>query len=388
MRRLALSLALFTLTAFGPLDNHTATRVSHSGRGAYEASLTPSGDGFAVAWYDTRHGHAEIYMRVLDATGRPAGPERRLTNGTGSAYEPDAQGIGARLAVAWYEQAQPDRRQTARLGVWTRDGRSIWVKTLSAAGRNGRNPVVRASRDALFCAWLEYADDEAPEVWAAWFDLDGRERQPRHRLAAADRTTWNLNAAIDAGGDAWLVFDAQAGTRADEIFLARVDHTSSQVTRLTADDGFASKYPDLALGKHGAALTWFDERDGNQEVYLFVAPAPDLAEGLERQARRVTHTPGESIGAYVAWNGARVGLAWCDNTPGQHEVYFQSFDEAGRPLGDARRMTDNATESLIPAIRPWRDTFALAWNEFAPGPAGAHGPDGRSEVVFAIAPRR
>ena len=43
---------------------------------------------------------------------------------------------------------------------------------------------------------------------------------------------------------------------------------------------------------------------------------------VDRRARRVTDTKGESIGAYVAWNHNRIGLAWCDNTPGQQEVYL------------------------------------------------------------------
>ena len=136
----------------------------------------------------------------------------------------------------------------------------------------------------------------------------------------------------------------RVGTRADELFVARVDKSSSRVTRLTADDGRPSKYPDLAVGGGRVALTWFDERDGNKEVYLFVAREEELVEGLEARATRITNTPGESIGAYVAWNAKRrrFGLAWCDNTEGQHEVYFQSFDERGRPLEPARRLTFNA----------------------------------------------
>ena len=54
-------------------------QVSHSGAGAYEAALATDEKGFAVAWYDTRDGNAEIYMRLLDDSGRPSGPERRLT---------------------------------------------------------------------------------------------------------------------------------------------------------------------------------------------------------------------------------------------------------------------------------------------------------------------
>ncbi len=92
--------------------------------------------------------------------------------------------------------------------------------------------------------------------------------------------------------------------------------------RLTDDDGVASKYPDLAFGPDAAAVTWFDERDGNEEVYLAVAPFPQLRNRFEANARRVTPTVGASIGAYVAWNGGRVGLVWSDDTEGEAEVYF------------------------------------------------------------------
>ena len=136
---------------------------------------------------------------------------------------------------------------------------------------------------------------------------------------------------------------------------------------------------------HGrAALTWFDERDGNEEVYLSVSPQTELVDGVERSARRITHTPGESIGAYLAWNGDVGGLAWCDNSLGQHEVYFVRFDVRGAPVGAAERLTDNPSDSLIPAIRPWRNGFALVWNEFVPGRGGDHGTDGRSEVWFSF----
>jgi hypothetical protein len=132
---------------------------------------------------------------------------------------------------------------------------------------------------------------------------------------------------------------------------------------------------------HGA-LTWFDERDGNREVYLAVAPAAELLLSVEEHARRVTLTPGASIGAYVAWNRDRVGLAWSDNTAGNYEVFFQPFDAAGNALAPARALSDTPTSSLIPAIEPWRDGFALAWDEVALGSSSAASDSTRGEVVF------
>ncbi len=75
MRRgLSSGVALCLLAACAP-----PRQVSESGFGAYEVSLATWSDGLALAWYDTRDGNAEVYVRPLDADGRAAGPELRIT---------------------------------------------------------------------------------------------------------------------------------------------------------------------------------------------------------------------------------------------------------------------------------------------------------------------
>ena len=95
--------------------------VSASGTGAYETSLAVFPDRLAVAWYDRRDGNAEIYFRLLDAAGRPAGPEHRLTNGPEQSYEASMDAAGPDLAVAWYDKSAGGLL-TAKLGVWSIDG--------------------------------------------------------------------------------------------------------------------------------------------------------------------------------------------------------------------------------------------------------------------------
>ena len=361
------------------------TQISKSGKGAFEASFTPLGNQLVAAWYDTRDGNAEIYIRVLDGSGRPAGPERRITHGSATdfSYEPDVSTLGGDIVIAWYD-VNGDRYR-AQLARVTRDGRVRWQHTLT---NDGKNPVVRTVKDEIVVAWLERDTSQLPTVRAQFFDGDGKELGPSQFVAPAGKTTWNLNAAVDGSGQMWVVFDATAGTKADELFAARVGKTTSTVTRLTADDGKPSKYPDLAFQGSRAALSWQDERDGNVEVYLLVGDTPALVEGMEARATRLTDTPGESIGAYLAWNGDRVGLAWCDNSINrQHEVYLAQFDFRGTNVGGTLRLTNNTSNSLIPAIHPWRDGFALVWNEFVQGRDGGHGTDGKSEVWFAFMPK-
>ena len=358
-------------------------QLSSSGAEAYEASLASGPGRSAVAWYDTRNGNAEIYAREVSENGRGVGAEYRLTSDSADSYEADIVLIRDAFAVAWYEQTADGNRH-AKMGVWSPDFEPRWTMNLSSVDRDSRIPVVRTFEDRIFCAWIETPAGGESEIWAGWWDLQGHAVLKPRMLAAAGSTTWNLNAAIDLDGIGYLVFDAQVGTRSEELFLVRVGESGSELRRITADDGFASKYPDLALTPEGAALTWIDARDGNEEVYLFVGSLIDLSDDVGVRARRVTESKGESIGAYVAWNGDRVGLAWSDNSAGQHEVYFQSFGSSGNAISDPDRLTRNRSDSLIPAIQPVGDGFMLTWNEFLPDSRETYGSDTRSEIVVAV----
>ena len=380
IRFLVLSSGFWVLAALVLAGCGGPRQVSSSGAGAYEASITRTPNGFAVAWFDTRDGNADIYFRTLDASGEPSGPEHRLTSDPQLSYEADIQSVNDRFAVAWYDKASDGKLQ-AKLGLSSPDGKLLWTNTLSSAQRNGRNTIVRVAGMRLFAAWLEDVDAEKSEVWGGWWDLEGKPVVEPRLLAPAGRTTYNLNAAIDSSNTAWLVFDAKAGTKAEELFVVMDDKASASVFPLTEDDGKASKYPDLAIAGKRAALAWYDERDGNQEVYVSVTSIGDLG----GRPLRVTNTPGHSIGAYVAWNGDRVGLAWSDDSEGQPEIYFRPFRADGTPADEATRVTNNPSSSLTPAIRPAGSGFALAWNESESSADSARAGSGKSEIAFAIA---
>jgi hypothetical protein len=320
-------------------------------------------------------------VRDLDAEGRERGPELRLTTTAAQSYEADIAPLTDGFAVAWYEK-QEDGAMRAQLGAWQRNGILMWRAPVAAGTGPSRNPIVRSFGDALFCAWLEADADKREYVWGGWWALDGTPRGAPVRLGIAGETTWNLNAAIAPSGDAWVVFDAKADTRVEELFAATLADGRATLVRLTADDGIRSKYPDIALADGRGAITWFDERDGNREVYLSAAPASELLRPIGKRARRVTTTPGASIGAYVAENGERIGLAWSDDSSGNYEVFFQPFDVDGDPLEPARQLSNTPTSSMIPAIVPWRDGFALAWDEVERLSGSVGSENTRAEVVF------
>jgi hypothetical protein len=374
--RLAVCVLTGTMVSCG--QSPAPIQVSQSMTGAYEAALAIDEAGFAVAWYDTRDGNAEIYLRLLDDKGLPTGAEHRLTESPEASYEPSIERLGDSFVVAWYEQGT-NGRQTAMLGAWDRDGRRKWLTILA---HDSRNPVIRTDGNAIVCAWIHTEADGHEAVWVGSWDENGRASRVPARVGDASKNTWNLNLDLH-GSDAWVVFDAATSTRASELYLGRVGPSGVSLTPLTRDDGAASKYPDVAVDSAGrVALTWYDMRDGNDEVYLYVGQASELQGELDDRARRVTTTEGESIGAYVTWNDGRAGLAWSDKTPGAHEIYFQPFDAQGMPLESVTRVTRTDAWSLVRAIRPWRTGFAMAWTEYLP--ASGTMDDGTGEVAFTV----
>ena len=365
--RPALALLLLALTGCA---HHPV--LSPTGQAAFETSVAAVGDVAVAGWYGAAasEGNA-IWAQPLDTSATAVGRPLQLTSGASDAFEPELQILEGEIIVAWYEK---DRAGAlgAWLGRFSMEGEARWRLALSAPGMNGRNPVVRIHAGALQVAWLQSSATNEVAVWSARVDPQGNYVQPPSRRAAAGVETWNLGAAVDGQGVFHVVYDSDVGTRAKELRLLSLGQQEVTERLLTADDGFDSTYPDLAFRGDVAALTWFDLRDGNAEIYLFTGTGVPEAR-VDREARRVTDTPGVSSGAYLAWNDQRLRLVWCDDSSGQNEIYSQLFDMHGNARNEAARLTRNPTQSLAPAIRAWRGGFLLAWNEYQP-PDPVDGP--------------
>ena len=126
------------------------------------------------------------------------------------------------------------------------------------------------------------------------------------------------------------------------------------------------------------------------------------AAGAQSAAVEVSRSGQGAYEASIAPHGGGFAVAWHDTRHGfpeiyarlldaiepgrSHELHFQRFTAGGAPDGGPRRLTDNPTTSLIPAIRGAGSRFALAWNEDVVEAPGDHLGGGRSEVVFTLAP--
>lgn len=342
---------------------------------AHELGLATIGNSAFAAWHGGPLGRSSIYLQKLDDAGELTGEPSKIQHGDGLAYEPDLIAVDKGLAVAWYERSPKDGKLTAWLAGVSEDGRRDWIVQLSGQGPDARNPVIRPIGTEIHVAWIEQGqtqDAYGASIWFQRFSQDGRALSAAVRLADANRETWNLNAGVD-GNALYLVYDAALGTVAHELHMIAIREGSVTHQGISEDDGHASLYPDLQFSKSGrAALTWFDARDGNQEVYLMVGDPEDLTPHSASKAQRITYSPGASSGAYVAWNADEVGLAWVDEIEGQPQLFAQLFTAEGGALGPASLLSTGPNQAGVPVIRAYRDGFVVAWNDYVLGGVKGH----------------
>jgi hypothetical protein len=369
------AMRLSLLASFIALAGCVSTRaISPTGMTAYEVSLATNGDHLALAWYGSGGlAHNAIWLRFLDGRLRPSGPVRPLTGGQREAYEPDLQADGALLVLAWYEKDVSTGALSAWLGSVDEHGIVRWRRRLSANGHDGRNPIVRIAGRELLVAWIDAERGEAPAIWMAQFDAEGMLLGAAQRVAAASADTWNLNGAVDAMGTFYVVYDAALDSRANELQLLRIADGRFDQWRLTADDGLASTYPDIAVDGSRVAIAWTDRRDASSgdAVWLYAGELSAWPPQSDLQAVRITRTSGNASGAYLAWNGDRLALAWNEDQGSRIAVRVQLFSPQGQPQGEATLLSGAAARALVPSIRRWRKGFVVAWNEFASGTGDA-----------------
>jgi hypothetical protein len=347
-----------------------AEAISPPGMLAYEVSLATLRQGLALAWHGGNLPHSALWLRFIDEAGRPRGDALQLTDARADAYEPDLQPGGKGLAVAWYEKQPDSGALTAWLAGLDAQGQVLWRHALSGPGHEGRNPVVRAIGRELAVAWIETTSGTQPAIWIQRFDARGRNRDAPRRVASASTTTWNLNAAVDAKGGLFLVYDAAMDSRASEVHWARVDGARIQSGRLRADDGMASTYPDVAIEGELLAIAWTETRNGGDDISLFSGTLAELAHPPAASIRHVTHS-GSATSVYLAWNSGRLELAWQEGRGGTTEIHAQRFSADGRAAAQPRQLTHAGLQSLTPSIQRWHKDFAIAWNEYQADPADA-----------------
>lgn len=136
-------------------------------------------------------------------------------------------------------------------------------------------------------------------------------------------------------------------------------------TRLT-NNTFDSQSPSLSVSGTSVHVVWYDNRDGNYEIYYKHSTDGGVSWSTDT---RLTNNSGQSWYPSVSVSGQAVHAVWYDSRDGNDEIYYKRSTDGGVSWGADTRLTNNTSLSQRPSIAVTGLAVHVLWTDFRDGDA-------------------
>lgn len=273
--------------------------------------IASSGNFVHAVWYDGRDGNTEIYYKRSTDGGITWGADTRLTNGLGPSEYPTVSVADSIVHVVWRDN---------------RNGNfEIYYKRSTDAGLTWGTDTRLTNNTSV--QWYPSMFSSKSDVCLVWQDARDLNDEIYFKSSSDGGLTW--------GAD----------------------------TRLTNNTSYA-QYPSVAISTSNVHLAWFDDRDGNQEIYYKRSADGGASWGADT---RLTNSVGNSWYPTLAVNGTVVHMVWYDDRNGNDEIYYKRSTDGGLSWGADVRLTNNTFSSSQPSISVSGSMVHLVWVDWLDG---------------------
>lgn len=263
--------------------------------GTYCPGLVWNGSGYGVAWVAYSGSYYQIYFARLDANGARIGSEVKASfvgsSETVNCYGPSLAWSGSGYCVAWHDNRNGSNDIFATLlnsdGTIANSGASHDLVLCNATNDQGYPSVAWSKGAGLYKAvWHDRRSGTHYEIWGASLTPSGTISQDGSALVSSGTTDSLMPALCDTG--------------------------------------------------NGLGLAWYDNRDGNFEIYFARLTASGAKLGADV---RLTNNTATSLDPRIVWTGAEYGVFWQDNRSGNWDLWFQRVSAAGAAQGSNTQVT-------------------------------------------------
>ena len=333
-------------------------------------AIAPDGAGGAiVTWYDSRNGpYPDIYAQRVNAAGVPQWTADGVALCT-AAFEqlsPTIVSDGAGGAiVAWYDSRNgaytdiyAQRVDAAGVPQWTADG-----VALCTAANNQLYPVIAPDgAGGAIVVWFDYRSGTNSDIYAQRVNAAGAPQWAADGVALCSAASDQLSPTIvpdGAGGAIVTWYDYRSGN--SDIYAQRVNAAGAPqwiTDGVAVGTAAQNKYlPTITSDEAGGAIvTWYDQRDGTNDIYAQNIRADGTLGGTLLSAPPFTAAnfalrgiqPNPSVGDF------HVSFSLLDDTPATLDLYdltgrrIESLSVGG--LGPGAHVTSLNTRS--PTLPP------------------------------------
>jgi len=130
-------------------------------------------------------------------------------------------------------------------------------------------------------------------------------------------------------------------------------------TRLTNNTS-NSYNPSVTVSGSGVHVVWREDRDGNDEIYY--KRSTDAGASWEADTRLTNNTSFSEYSS-VTVSGSVVHVVWADFRDGNDEIYYKRSTDAGVSWGADTRLTNNTAISARPSVSVSGSVVHVVWRE-------------------------
>ncbi len=269
------------------------------------------GNTVHIVWYDDRDGNRDIYYKQSTDGGINWGADTRLTSNSSSSSYPSIAISGNNVHVVWQDN---------------RDGnQEIYYKRSSDGGINwGANTRLTNN---TFSSETPSISVSGSNVHVVWVDNRDGNYEIYYKLS--------IDGGINWGTD----------------------------IRLT-NNTYSSLSPSIAVTVSLVYVVWYDERDGNREIYYKRSADGGISWGAET---RITYGIYASEFPVIGVSSTFVHVVWNDSRDGNSEIYYKRSTDGGINWSADTRLTNNSAYSLYSSISVSGSNVHIVWNDFRDG---------------------
>ena len=283
-------------------------QVSPGHHDSWTPSIAAGGGLVAIGWVDTRDGNEEEYLRVSRDGGLSWGDETRLTTDVMNSWAPSVAIAGGSVHVAWFDQRDNEFQLRDAEAMLDQAMRLVGLEPdVAPEGILVPDPVHPGRMTFYSKAFQHRVQEKSGAIGNAvhaWVEKGGDPRRVARLMGEFNRRMW-------------------IASREWELYYARSDDAGaswSEMARLTEAEGSSSR-PNLVATAAGLHLVWFDDRQGESEIYYKASSDGGVSWSDDL---RLTEASGASEQPMVAAGpDGKIHVAWFDERSGASDIYYR-----------------------------------------------------------------